>query len=74
MKNRSLTILWAVAVLSIFPFNVNNSFASVENANYLAQKGIIVDKSAKPSEYNLKNNILRQEIAVVALGIYGGTT
>lgn len=74
MKNRNLTILWAVAVLSIFPFTVNNSFASVENANYLAQKGIIVDKSTKPSEYNLKNNILRQEIAVVALGIYGGTT
>lgn len=40
----------------------------------LAKKWIIVNKSSNPREYNLNNNILRQEIAVVALGVFWGTT
>lgn len=72
MKNRNLTILWAATILWASLFS--STFASLENANYLAKKWIIVDKSSNPREYNLNNNILRQEIAVVALGVFWGTT
>lgn len=60
------TLLWFSSVLLL-----NNTFASVENANYLAEKWIIVNKSKNPSEYRLNKNILRQEVAVVALWIHG---
>lgn len=53
-----------------FALLTNFTFASVENANYLSWKWIIVNKSANPSEYRLKNNILRQEAAVIALWVY----
>ena len=72
MKNRNLTILWAATILWASLFS--STFASLENANYLAKKWIIVDKSSNPREYNLNSNILRQEIAVVALGVFWGTT
>jgi hypothetical protein len=38
----------------------------LEAANSLAQREIIKDKSEKPSEYNLEDNVLRQEIGLIA--------
>lgn len=70
-KNKKIIIpLGILGILSVALFT-NYTFASVENANYLAEKWIIVNKSKNPSEYRLDKNILRQEVAVVALWIHG---
>lgn len=63
MKNFFLAILMS----SLF---LNQSFASIENANFLAEKWIITNKSSNPVEYKLKNNILRQEVSAVVLWIF----
>lgn len=62
-KNIFIFLLSFFVLLSIFSFK--NIFAndSVKVANFLAEKNIIVDKKNNPSEYRLKSNILRQEIA-----------
>jgi hypothetical protein len=43
-----------------------NTTSQLDSANKLAWDGIINDKSANPAEYNLDQNVLRQEIAAVA--------
>ncbi|MBS9775226.1 hypothetical protein KGV52_00775 [Candidatus Gracilibacteria bacterium] len=43
----------------------------IDAANTLAAKGIVVDKSKNPADYELDRNVLRQEIAAVARGIAG---
>lgn len=63
MKNK---IKFIIVFLFII-FWINNSFASVENANFLAREKIIVDNSQNVANYRLYDNILRQETAVVAL-------
>lgn len=65
MKIKNFLIAW----VSFFLLT-NLSFASIESANYLSWKWIIVNKSSNPSEYRLKNNILRQEAAVIALSVH----
>lgn len=57
--------------IAISGFLASSSFASVENANFLAERWIIVNKSNNPVEYRLKNSILRQEAGVVALWLHG---
>lgn len=39
----------------------------LESANDLAERKIISDKSENPSDYNLQDNVLRQEIGLVAM-------
>lgn len=67
MKRKNIILTW---ILWSF-FLSSSTFASVDNANYLAWKGIISDKSKNVSEYRLNNNILRQEVAVIALWVHG---
>lgn len=47
--------------------------ASLDAANSLAAAGIINDHSSDPANYNLGDNVLRQEIAKVAANIAGLT-
>ena len=46
-----------------------DSSVSIEAANMLASKGIINDHAADPAAYNLGQNVLRQEIAAVTMGV-----
>lgn len=53
-------------VLLLVPgITIAKNISELEAANGLAQKGIIVNQSQNPDKYQLKNNILRQEIAGV---------
>ncbi len=45
--------------------------AQLDSANTLAWEGIINDKSSNPADYNLDQNVLRQEIAAVARWVAG---
>lgn len=60
-------IFW-IALFSFLSMSLTYSFTASEldSANRLAWDGIINDKSATPAEYNLDQNVLRQEIAAVA--------
>ena len=66
MNKKNIVLTW---ILGSFLFT-SSSFASVENANFLSSRWIISNKSRNVSEYRLNSNILRQEAAVVALGIF----
>ncbi len=62
-------------VLLVFVFSVTSVWAlslssNIEYANKLAEKGIINDYKSDPTNYNLWDNVLRQEIAAVARGVY----
>lgn len=62
-------LLAIIALLSIsFSTFANYSDQDLlDAANDLAQRKIISDKSANPSDYNLWDNVLRQEIGLVAM-------
>jgi hypothetical protein len=49
-------------------FNAVSAYTTVQldSANTLALEGIINDNSTTPANYNLDQNVLRQEIAAVA--------
>ncbi len=57
----------------VLSLNAVSAFTTVQldSANTLALEGIINDNSATPSNYNLDQNVLRQEIAAVARGVAG---
>lgn len=64
-----------ILALIIFIFSFNSVFAlslfdNVDYANSLAQRGIINNHSDNPEKYQLDSNVLRQEIAAVARGVY----
>jgi len=60
-------------VASMVTTGVSAAGTDLTAANKLAQAGIINDNSANPADYNLGNNVLRQEIAKVAANIAGLT-
>jgi hypothetical protein len=43
----------------------------VDSANNLAERSVITDRSENPSEYNLNDNVLRQEIGLIAMRVAG---
>jgi hypothetical protein len=45
--------------------------ADENNANFLAQEGVIVDQSSNPANYRFGDKILRQEIVAIALKMRG---
>lgn len=67
-------ILSSLILCSLF---VSTSFATYTNtdmtdsANTLAERSVISDKSENPSTYNLNDNVLRQEIGLIAMRIAG---
>jgi len=64
-----------LAILSVFSVLITATFASysdsemIDSANNLAERSVIKDKSLTPSEYNLGDNVLRQEIGLIAMRI-----
>jgi len=60
-------------MLSMITTGVSAASTELTAANTLAADGIINDNSANPANYNLGNNVLRQEIAKVAANIAGLT-
>lgn len=68
MKNISIIFVFIVTALSV---TQAYEASQLDAANKLAWDGIINDKSANPDEYNLDQNVLRQEIAAVARGVAG---
>ncbi|MDD3646395.1 MAG: hypothetical protein PHH06_03225 [Candidatus Gracilibacteria bacterium] len=65
--------LSTMVVVSTAPSVGAYSTAALEAANTLASQGIINDNSANPAGYNLDQNVLRQEIAAVTMGVAGLT-
>ena len=59
-----LSITWAISFASYSAVVDNKS--ELESANSLAKQMIINNHSANPENYNLNDNVLRQEIAAVA--------
>jgi hypothetical protein len=65
-------ILAILSMLTILTVNVFASYSNsemVDAANNLAERNIITNKSQNISEYNLNNNVLRQEIGLIAMRI-----
>lgn len=57
--------------VSAWVIAVNYSSTPLEAANSLAERWIINDKSSNPSDYNLYDFVLRQEIAAVSRWVAG---
>lgn len=66
-KNIALLIIF-LNILTVFQTNAYLN-SELESANFLAGKWFINDNSRNPSNYNLDKNVLRQEIAKVAVKI-----
>lgn len=64
---KKLLAFIALLSISFSTFADYDSDEMLEAANDLAQRKIISDKSANPSDYNLQDNVLRQEIGLVAM-------
>lgn len=66
-----------LAILSVFALFFATTFANytydemVDSANNLAERSVITDRSENPSEYNLNDNVLRQEIGLIAMRVAG---
>lgn len=66
-----------LAFISLFALFFATSFANysydetVDSANNLAERGVITDRSKNPSDYNLGDEVLRQEIGLIAMRIAG---
>jgi hypothetical protein len=66
-----------LSILSVFFILFTTSFASysstemIDSANNLAERSVITDRSENPSAYNLNDNVLRQEIGLIAMRIAG---
>ena len=66
-----------LAIVSVFSLLITTAFASysdtkmIDSANDLAERSVVSDKSENPSAYNLSDNVLRQEIGLVAMRIAG---
>jgi hypothetical protein len=66
-----------LAILSVFALFFATTFASydydemIDSANNLAERSVITDRSENPSEYNLNDNVLRQEIGLIAMRVAG---
>jgi len=67
MKKLLSLIVFIFSISSVAALSLS---ADVEYANKLALKWIINDHSNNPSDYNLNDNVLRQEIAAVARWVY----
>jgi len=63
------TIIWFITFAVGLSLAHGFTTSQLDSANRLAWDGIINDKSATPAEYNLDQNVLRQEIAAVARGV-----
>ena len=60
-------IISSIAILGIALSSVNAYTSDMlDSANELAQREVIKDNSKNPSEYNLDDNVLRQEIALIS--------
>ncbi len=59
-----------ILVLLSFSFVSVYANTQIDFANNLANKWIINDNSNNPENYDLSQNVLRQEIAAVARGVY----
>ena len=66
-----------LSIVLVFSLLVTSAFASysdtkmIDSANNLAEKSVISDKSENPSTYNLNDNVLRQEIGLIAMRVAG---
>ncbi len=67
MKKILSLIVFVFSISSVAALSLS---ADVEYANKLAEKWIINDHSENPSNYNLNDSVLRQEIAAVARWVY----
>lgn len=67
MKKFLSLIVFIFTISSVTVFALSTD---IEYANKLASKGIINNHIDNPSEYNLWDNVLRQEIAAVARWVY----
>ncbi len=64
-----ITLLFLTFSVSSEYITVKLSSTPLEAANSLAERWIIKDKSSNPDDYNLDQNVLRQEIAIVSLRV-----
>jgi len=68
MKKVLSTLMFiAVSITAVNAYTTSQ----LDSANTLAGEGIINDKSSNPADYNLDQNVLRQEIAAVARWVAG---
>jgi hypothetical protein len=66
-----LSILSVFSILTVSVFASYTSDEMIDAANNLAERSVISDKSSNPSSYNLNDNVLRQEIGLIAMRIAG---
>jgi hypothetical protein len=66
-----LTIISLLSLLGATAFANYSYDEMVDSANDLAERGVITDKSDNPSAYNLQDEVLRQEIGLIAMRIAG---
>lgn len=67
--------IYIFLVMSAFLISWAYAYTSTELqwANYLGEKGYIVDNSAKPADYRLDDNITRKEIMKIIAKLWGVT-
>lgn len=68
MKNIAVVLLLLSMLVSTWFANYTSD-SMLDSANNLAERSIITDKSENPTDYNLDDNVLRQEIGLVAMRI-----
>jgi hypothetical protein len=66
MFKKSLCVAIMLPIMLPFSALAFDADDMLEAANSLANREVIKDKSDKPSEYNLNDNVLRQEIGLIA--------
>lgn len=66
---KKLLAIIALFSISFSAFADYDSDEMLDAANNLAQREIISDKSSNPSDYNLQDNVLRQEIGLIAMRV-----
>ena len=71
---KKLIVSFIMSLLIVWTWLYAYSSDQKDAANNLANMLIIKDKSSNPSEYNLDQNVLRQEIAIVAKRVAGVNT
>ncbi len=71
MLKKALCVVTLLSIMSPFSSFAFDADDMLDAANSLAEREIIKDKSENPSDYNLNDNVLRQEIGLIAMRIAG---
>lgn len=71
MFKKIIAFISFVVLFGSTTFANYNDDEMLEAANNLAERSVVKDNSATPSEYNLSDNVLRQEIGLIAMRIAG---